>query len=661
MTLQRINNKQATGVLNADINDTATTLTLGSGEGTNFPEGPSVFLIDDELIWYGSKGVDTFSGLVRGYGGTTAASHTAGADVDSKVSAEWFNSIRDRVLDDILNVDAASPSDGFALVFDAATPTYSQVPIVDAMVYDNGTTQTTEEALLTYDGDLATWWNSGNGGLTASYDFGEAVAIRRIRMYVSNRNGVLSIWTGNTGLLWTLGYTNTGETITTINGQWVEVDLPDLGAHRYWQFRGSSQKAINDVEFYVIDSEGSWKASGISGTVQDGNQDGDMLIYRTGAYTLGSQVANSPVPWIYDSGHNSTLDGDAVWPTDGGKFESLSSAAFSEEFLVFAWDTPQRFAGLEIDLNSSYGIDSFDIQYSNDGVNWTILRSYTGYNGNLAIELDWSDIPNIPEAYFWKLGNVVKSSFRWEVTEMRWFEADATSTGGAWVPFVPQDELPATGTEGAHLTRQTVLGVGVDYSGTAPTVSTTGLLAGTATNLLTFPRTTSNTRFDATGIIEYDFSTPVRLAGFLYVSSHGSNYMDDGVLQYSADGTNWVTDVTGITGAVGSGFHQIVPVVTKQSWRYWRLVVTSFNGSNAEFNSWVPLEGIETDSVWVSTPLAVVGEDISSAIRVLTGFGTPESAVTADIGTMYLRLDGGTSTTLYVKESGTGNTGWVAK
>lgn len=43
------------------------------------------------------------------------------------------------------------------------------------------------------------------------------------------------------------------------------------------------------------------------------------------------------------------------------------------------------------------------------------------------------------------------------------------------------------------------------------------------------------------------------------------------------------------------------------------------------------------------------------------GTGTPEGNVVAPVGTLYTRTDGGTNTTLYVKESGTGNTGWVAK
>jgi hypothetical protein len=43
------------------------------------------------------------------------------------------------------------------------------------------------------------------------------------------------------------------------------------------------------------------------------------------------------------------------------------------------------------------------------------------------------------------------------------------------------------------------------------------------------------------------------------------------------------------------------------------------------------------------------------------GAGTPEGAVTAPVGSLFTRTDGGPLSTLYVKESGTGNTGWVGK
>lgn len=43
------------------------------------------------------------------------------------------------------------------------------------------------------------------------------------------------------------------------------------------------------------------------------------------------------------------------------------------------------------------------------------------------------------------------------------------------------------------------------------------------------------------------------------------------------------------------------------------------------------------------------------------GVGSPEGVVTAPIGSVFLRTDGGATTTLYVKTSGAGNTGWTAK
>lgn len=45
---------------------------------------------------------------------------------------------------------------------------------------------------------------------------------------------------------------------------------------------------------------------------------------------------------------------------------------------------------------------------------------------------------------------------------------------------------------------------------------------------------------------------------------------------------------------------------------------------------------------------------------VIRGTSYPEGTVTAPVGTIYIRSDGGYASTLYVKESGAGNTGWVA-
>lgn len=50
----------------------------------------------------------------------------------------------------------------------------------------------------------------------------------------------------------------------------------------------------------------------------------------------------------------------------------------------------------------------------------------------------------------------------------------------------------------------------------------------------------------------------------------------------------------------------------------------------------------------------------SATLSIRADAGSPESVVAAPVGSLYLRTDGGAGTTLYVKQSGTGNTGWAA-
>lgn len=67
----------------------------------------------------------------------------------------------------------------------------------------------------------------------------------------------------------------------------------------------------------------------------------------------------------------------------------------------------------------------------------------------------------------------------------------------------------------------------------------------------------------------------------------------------------------------------------------------------------------------LSTRLNLFGAGIqwgtSSGPKDLFGTGTPEGAIAAAVGSTFRRTDGGAATSFYVKESGTGNTGWVAK
>jgi hypothetical protein len=66
-----------------------------------------------------------------------------------------------------------------------------------------------------------------------------------------------------------------------------------------------------------------------------------------------------------------------------------------------------------------------------------------------------------------------------------------------------------------------------------------------------------------------------------------------------------------------------------------------------------------TGQIDVSSPVVSTSTITSSNFK--RGTGSPESVVTGIVGDIFVRTDGGAGTTLYVKESGTGNTGWVAK
>ena len=69
----------AYSTLNGGITATQTSLVLTSG--TSFQNSPGIIKIDSEQIYYTGKSTNTLTGLVRGYNGTTAATHATSAAV----------------------------------------------------------------------------------------------------------------------------------------------------------------------------------------------------------------------------------------------------------------------------------------------------------------------------------------------------------------------------------------------------------------------------------------------------------------------------------------------------------------------------------------------------------------------------------------------------
>lgn len=79
---------------------------------------------------------------------------------------------------------------------------------------------------------------------------------------------------------------------------------------------------------------------------------------------------------------------------------------------------------------------------------------------------------------------------------------------------------------------------------------------------------------------------------------------------------------------------------------------------NKEF---VIFRGDGTNAVHFRVLNGVIDRLAGQNVTITAGSGSPQGVVTAPPGSIYLNTSGGASTTIWVKESGTGNTGWVAK
>ena len=102
-------------------------------------------------------------------------------------------------------------------------------------------------------------------------------------------------------------------------------------------------------------------------------------------------------------------------------------------------------------------------------------------------------------------------------------------------------------------------------------------------------------------------------------------------------------------------------LTTYNSTPFIPVTVTSTGGTyfleqlNGQFITGISAPSISTQSI--STPIV----NLTATVNLSYGTGSPEGTLIAGIGSLYVNLSGGTSTTLYVKTSGTGNTGWTAK
>jgi len=85
------------GELSAGIDATQTTLALKAGHGAKFPAADFCVRCDDERIHVATRTTDAFSGMTRGYDGSTGAAHVANALVFQSAGRSLFQRLYDNL------------------------------------------------------------------------------------------------------------------------------------------------------------------------------------------------------------------------------------------------------------------------------------------------------------------------------------------------------------------------------------------------------------------------------------------------------------------------------------------------------------------------------------------------------------------------------------
>jgi len=266
-----------TFILNADINasvtSVVTTATISGFSANNW------ILIDSEIMWVDSISTATFT-VVRGRGGTTAATHSANAIIYTPPVAQWANLVRDAIikietelgtdpagsvtdvdtrLDVALNEDgtlktvavgkggtgATSLTDGGVLLGSGTGAVTAMSVLSDGeMIVGDGTTDPVAESGATLRtsigvGSISTQASDAvniDGGAIDGVTIGTNSAVTDLRVdnlkadgntiSVTNSNGDLTLTPNGTGSIIVNGPLQVDGTTTTVNSTTLTVDDP---------------------------------------------------------------------------------------------------------------------------------------------------------------------------------------------------------------------------------------------------------------------------------------------------------------------------------------------------------------------------------------------------------------------------------------------------
>lgn len=189
--------------------------------------------------------------------------------------------------------------------------------------------------------------------------------------------------------------------------------------------------------------------------------------------------------------------------------------------------------------------------------------------------------------------------------------------------------------------------------GATPTIGTNTVMILKQTGVLGLGTITPNSTFDVQGSITTKVST--------ITSSTELNATQNAVLASGASATVVITLAQNNSGAAIVGREYTITCISLTN------PVSVVPKTAATDLIYLPSGSTTTSLPFTRVYQTFVFKSIGTNQWLLVddydlrykGTGSPEGSVTAGIGSIYQRTDGSTNTTLYIKQSGTGNTGWA--
>lgn len=146
------------------------------------------------------------------------------------------------------------------------------------------------------------------------------------------------------------------------------------------------------------------------------------------------------------------------------------------------------------------------------------------------------------------------------------------------------------------------------------------------------------------------------LFGGVAASTHNATL----VVGFNCGTHGWLTPSVGTIGtswAINIEGPRLPSGTTMSTRKAIRIASQAQSSGGTNTDPW----GIYEENATEKNALGKINIGGASGPLISSGTGSPEGVVTAPVGSLFLRTNGGAGTTLYIKESGAGNTGWVGK